>query len=41
MLLKAKGHPIPLRTTVLEVQGDREKRYKVDHYATMSRWGTS
>ena len=32
MLLRALGHPIPPRTTMEEVQVDREKRYKVDLY---------
>ena len=32
MLLRAEDHPIPWRTTMEEVQVDREKRYKVDLY---------
>ena len=30
MLLMAKGHPVSPRTTMEEVQVDREKRHKVD-----------
>ena len=30
MLVRAKGHPVPPRTNMEEVQVDREKRYKVD-----------
>ena len=33
MLLRAKDHPIPPRTTKEEVQVDREKRYKVDLFS--------
>ena len=32
MLVRAKGHPVPPRTIMEEVQVDREKRYKVDLY---------
>ena len=32
MLLRAKGHPVPPRTPIEEVQVDRKRRNKVDLY---------